>query len=677
VSRELLLAVADPLPESPAPSRSAGNAPGVQQATKAGRPPVCNSRLKVEEWLRDRGVNYRVKPAPDHLGRTVYLLARCPFNASHGADSEVAIYQAPNGKMGAACMHDGCTGQGWQAFRATIGAPDPEHYDPPLPPKRRTASPSGGRGRKPPPAVPREFTVEILDDAPETIRRPLCLAGSRAFAAAWVWAKVTVKKADDPETGARVVYDPPQVKESLELALVRDDGELFSDGLPNARPLSELGMAVSLPTPIPQGRTWSGAGLKRYLAGERPDPAEVFRRVVAVADRFMDFDRSLGPQETVCELTACYVLASYLLDAFRVIGYLCAGGEHGSGKTSFMYVVAEMSYLGHVLLAKTSFPILRDLADYGACLAFDDAEDVMDPKKGDPDKRALLLAGHRRGTVIPLNEPAGPRGWRTRYVSTFCPRLFSAIRSPDNVLASRTIMLPLVRSSDERRSKASPTDYSVWPFDRRRLVDDLWSVGLTHLPALPEYDATAADRARLSGRNLEPWRAVLAVALWLQERHGADGLFDRLEQLSIDYQAERGEMEAADPTRIAILALQRLLGSQPESPSGWVEFETATLARTMNQVALEEEVVADGQDYTNARRVGWLLKRLRFERAAAGKNHKRWRAMPDRIHALARVHGMADVIAENAETPNQSAAGPWPGEAWPPSPAPAPDWASF
>ena len=63
---------------------------------------------------------------------------------------------------------------------------------------------------------------------------------------------------------------------------------------------------------------------------------------------------------------------------------------------------AEMAYLGQTILSGGSYATLRDLADYGACLAFDDCEDIMDTKRSDPDKRALLLAGNRRGPEADL-----------------------------------------------------------------------------------------------------------------------------------------------------------------------------------------------------------------------------------------------------------------------------------
>jgi hypothetical protein len=43
-----------------------------------------------------------------------------------------------------------------------------------------------------------------------------------------------------------------------------------------------------------------------------------------------------------------------------------------------------MAYLGQLILAGGSFASLRDLADYGATLAFDDAENISDPNRPTP-----------------------------------------------------------------------------------------------------------------------------------------------------------------------------------------------------------------------------------------------------------------------------------------------------
>src|SRR5262249_55938193 len=212
------------------------------------------------------------------------------------------------------------------------------------------------------------------------------------------------------------------------------------------------------------------------------------------------------------------------------------------------------------------------------------AENVMDIRKVDPDKRALLLAGNRRGAFVPVKEQIAPTVWVTRYVDAFCPRCFSAIRLPDQVLGSRSTILPLVKSGDPSRAKDNPQDHATWPCDRRRLVDDLWALGLANLPTLRKYDARAAGCAELVGRDLDRWRMILAVALWLEERHGLQGLFQRMTNVAEVCQQERAQTDGADAkVRVLILALQRFLAGR-----GSVEFETSQLADVMNEVAQAE-----------------------------------------------------------------------------------------
>src|SRR5262249_26593120 len=293
-----------------------------------------------------------------------------------------------------------------------------------------------------------QITVELLQSTAATIRRPLCLIGGHAYAAAWCQVQETITRLID-EDGAETNYDPPLIRVRDHLLIVRDDGQAFGNvpGLSQVRPLAELGLPVSLPHSVPPGSGWSGAGVQRYLDGHRPAALDVFGRLVEALDQFIDFARSLASQKEMCELVACYILSTYFLDAFNVVGYLWPNGEPGSGKTTLLQTVTKIGYLGQLILAGSSYPTLRDLADYGATLAFDDAEAVMDIRRTDPDKRPLLLAGTRRGATVTVKEPAGD-GWVMRHIDTFCPRLFSAIRLPDQVLGSRSIIIPLIRSGD-------------------------------------------------------------------------------------------------------------------------------------------------------------------------------------------------------------------------------------
>jgi hypothetical protein len=151
VPPELLEALAAEARAEPKPTASAS-------ATAAGASNgQYRSRLKVGEWLAARGIEYTVKGLPD--GRTAYLLRHCPFNPEH-TGKDVAIFQGPDGKLGARCFHDSCGGNHWQEFKQKIGPPAPEHWDPPLQKRggRRgrqgkpsaTGSPGPGRNDQPP-----------------------------------------------------------------------------------------------------------------------------------------------------------------------------------------------------------------------------------------------------------------------------------------------------------------------------------------------------------------------------------------------------------------------------------------------------------------------------------------------------------------------------------------------
>jgi len=511
---------------------------------------------------------------------------------------------------------------------------------------------------------PAQPMIELLDEPSPIITRPLCLIGSHAYAATWLPVRLTRREVLDKE-GNLLIHNPPLIEEKLSLFILRDDGQVFgeiSDGQ-SARPLEELGLTTSLRETVPVEKRWSTRGVRAYVQGKRSNPVDVFLKVVDVVNRFLDFDRSLGDQQTMSELIACFVLASYLLDAFNVIGFLWPNGEAGSGKTNLLIVVTEMAYLGQLILAGGSFASLRDLADYGATLAFDDAENISDPKQTDPDKRALLLAGNRRGSSVPLKEPDGPGKWKLRYVNAYCPRLFSAIRMPDPVLATRTIILPLIRTADRDKANFDPLDYALWPHDRKALQDELWALGLANLPLLHDFENTIAQRVRLRGRNLQPWKAILSVAAWLDavdtdhrlqhaftQEKGVSvvgGVFQRLEEMSWRYQQEEtGDLQSNDLTLLILQGLCKLAADKsdikdmsdiPVTP--WT-FSTAQISEAAQAIAENVEADIDKESITS-RKVGRLLGKLRLHKTReAGKGTRQWQITLQELERWATVYGI-------------------------------------
>jgi len=144
---ELLQALAA-MVKRPEPSRPSTNGNGHGE-------PI--PRLDVAGWLTERGQGFRVKDRPDRYGRTVYVLDVCPFDSSHGAGGEVSVMQGQDGSLAAACMHNSCTGKGWQQFKEAIGKPAGNHFDPPYPDHQ-------GNGKLPKPSEPPAF-AKLLSSA--------------------------------------------------------------------------------------------------------------------------------------------------------------------------------------------------------------------------------------------------------------------------------------------------------------------------------------------------------------------------------------------------------------------------------------------------------------------------------------------------------------------------------
>ncbi len=511
---------------------------------------------------------------------------------------------------------------------------------------------------------PAQPTIELLDEPSPTITRPLSLVGKQAYAATWLPVRTTRREVLDKE-GNLQVHNPPLVEERLCLFIIRNDGQVFSeisDGQ-TTRLMSELGLSTNFHEIVPVEKRWSTRGVRAYVQGQRPNPVDTFTKIVAVINRFLDFDRSLGDQQSMAELIGCYIMGTYLLDAFNVIGFLWPNGEAGSGKTNLLIVVTEMAYLGQLILAGGSFASLRDLADYGATLAFDDAENISDPKQTDPDKRALLLAGNRRGSSVPLKEADGPGKWKLRYVNAYCPRLFSAIRMPDAVLASRTIVIPLIRTADRNKANFDPLDYALWPHDRKALQDELWAIGLANLPMLHGYENKVAQNSRLRGRSLQPWKAILSVAAWLDDvdqNHcllrsfiqGKDqvvigGLWQRLEEMSWRYQQEEtSDLQSSDLTLLVLQGMCKLAADKSDikdisdvAASTWT-FSTSQISEAAQTIAESNEADIDKESITS-RKVGRLLGKLRLRKTReAGKGTRQWQITLAELERWARVYGI-------------------------------------
>ncbi len=513
------------------------------------------------------------------------------------------------------------------------------------------------RDKPKPTPTPEAPRIEWLDEAPPRLNRLLAHIEGHAYAATLIYIKVRTTESVTSE-GNLVRHDPPIENITKELFTVRDDGEVFGFGCENS--IEDLSFDIELETLPFDSKLWRNTGVQRFTKGYRPNAADVFQRVSSVFDRFLDFSRSFASQSEMCELSACFSLMTWFQAVFTVLGYPWPNGDKGSGKTKWGLVWTMTSYLGEMVLASTTFPVLRDLAQYGATLLFDDAENLADPRKSDPDKRALLLAGNRKGAKIGVKEqlPDSKR-YVTRYCDAYCPRGFTAINAPDEVLASRSITIPLARTANPKKGNADPVRTKSWPCNHKELLDDLWALALSLMSEAKNVWDEFDDEEEIVGREFEPWRAILTVAR-LFETHGVHGLEERTRNVLKAYQKEKAEQLEDDWTLKVIRALLTLTNADTMDTSDvadtsirGIEFSSSQVANIVKNVTEDEDTQDEDKsiDRGMASRVGRKLSqlRLKYKRKSDRKRTRTWTTNPQEVIGIAQSYGLVPMNEQNKE----------------------------
>ena len=294
--------------------------------------------------------------------------------------------------------------------------------------------------------------------------------------------------------------------------------------------------------------------------------------------------------------------------------------------------VSSLAFLGRTTTSGSSFAAIRDEAHYGATLAFDDCEDLRGMESA---KRELLLAGNSRGTVISRKEPVSDSDWRTVHVNNFAPRLFSSIGLPDLVLGSRTISIPLVTSLDRSKTRRSPLRATDWSHNRQSLVDALWTTGVCYLPRVRECDQQASEQSSLEARGHDIWRMPLAIAYWLQMDHRVEGVWNRLQEISASYQTLQAENDECDLLTLVVLAAHELTEGSSD-----ITVPTRAISERVHQIANGQGDAFDMVSSHEVQRVGNMMGRLGFEKAAAHGRNRSWRLSRRRVEQIAKARGI-------------------------------------
>lgn len=104
------------------------------------------------------------------------------------------------------------------------------------------------------------------------------------------------------------------------------------------------------------------------------------------------------PHESLKDVLALWVMASYLPEQFDSIPYLCFLGPKDSGKTRALEVLAQLSFRGVLSPSCTSAALFRLIDKFHPTLLLDEAGIYTNEQKA--EAIAVLNAGYRKGQFV-------------------------------------------------------------------------------------------------------------------------------------------------------------------------------------------------------------------------------------------------------------------------------------
>jgi len=433
-----------------------------------------------------------------------------------------------------------------------------------------------------------------------------------------------------------LLYDPKQRKT---LFAVRDP----SGNVQVAESIRINGTLYHPIAPTPE-ITKGVVRLPSELPSEPPDIRELIQEIRAFIHRYLDIDPFYE------RLASFYVLFTWMYDAFRVVPYLRALGDYGTGKSRFIETIGNLCYRPIFTFGATTLsPIFRLLDKYRGTLVLDEA----DFQKSDESAYIikLLNAGNRAGGILMRTKDLGRgQGYVVDVFSIYGPKIIATRRKfADRALESRCL------TKEMGGSTVRPDIPVVLPerFDveAQQLRNKLLAYRMFYWQPSQDVDYNAVDH------SIEP--RLNQVTLALKTLVDDETLRREIDEFIREYNKQLVVERSMTLTAKVLEALVRIRSQvayslDEEGRPIW-DFTLKNVARVTNEIIDEEneDDVDEDEDETPKRRrkrvspkkVGFIARnylQLATERLSSGPLRGRYAIIWDeqRILALCKRYGV-------------------------------------
>jgi len=356
-----------------------------------------------------------------------------------------------------------------------------------------------------------------LEKTMKDIHPAIGVVDGTAYVGIWVPCEITGKK------GEATYKDL--------LFLVTDKRELI---LANDEVFREKGLDWRLAyKPIHFPNRWRLQHVQAYLDGATVDPSTVLNSMVKAWQKYMEV-----PTEAEYLYHALWDLGTYFHILFNCFPYHYIGGVKRSGKTKDLglhYCLAFNAILSNNMSTASIYRLIQNAR---ATLLIDETEKLS--YKGKLSERALefrsiILSGYKKGGKAYRTEKTRQETLQPRAFEVYSPKAVANIRGLEDVMEDRCKTTILKRS---RNTKIVNLEINENDEEWSELRSELYVFFLTYWREIKRKYDGIKDSSELSesvnikgntlfskenvdllvGRELELWRSIFALAMFLDEK---------------------------------------------------------------------------------------------------------------------------------------------------------------
>lgn len=303
---------------------------------------------------------------------------------------------------------------------------------------------------------------------------------------------------------------------------------------------------------------WTPEAAERFLVTDTtsPDAFDLYMRVRKVYETYVEY-----ADELMYDISALFVLYSYVYKLFSTTGYLHFNGTAASGKSQNLRILKALAFNCYWASSMSAAALYRTVAGNPGTICIDEAES-FDGERGEEIRR-ILNAGYLDGSKVARTGRDADSNFTQEQFDTFSPKVIASINPLDNVIGSRCIvvaMRPAIRRipefiHDDPRWSSLRDDLYLFAMHQAATIAEkveLWNSTLRH-EAAPD----------LVGRQ---WQVTQQFIVLADHVAGAQLYEPLVAYFNEYYKASQASQDATDKTRLLLMTLPRLM--QKHQPWG-------------------------------------------------------------------------------------------------------------